>query len=107
MTNATFNLSEESTFELISLLRHNLDDWAEFYTEGNFCPSLDDSDVTEENICQVLTDELKTHLPWKILNQLRKSTFFNTQKTAKEYEIERLKRDIEKALNPWNIKYPY
>ena len=103
MTKTRLNLSEESLFELISLLRHDLDSWAEFYTEGNFCPSLNDPGVTEENICQVLTDELKMHLSWKILNQVRTSTFFNTQKTAKEYEVERLKRDIEKALNPWNV----
>ena len=98
MTKTRLNLSEESVFELISLLRHDLDKWAEFYTDhGPF-----DCDI--KDICQESTNQLKTHLSWKMLNQLKTSTFFNTQKTAKEYQVEQLKRDIEKALNPWNIE---
>ena len=59
------NLSDDSLLELISILSHDLDAWAEFYTDT--CPF----DCNEENICEVSTNELK--------------------------------RDIEKALNPWNI----
>jgi len=97
MTKTRLNLSEESLLELICLLRHNLDDWADFYTDhGPF-----DCDV--ENICQESTKQLKTHIAWKILNQVNNSSFFKTQKTAKEWEVKRIKKDIEKALNPWNI----
>ena len=64
MTKTRLNLSEESVFELISLLRHDLDKWAEFYTDhGPF-----DCDI--KDICQESTKQLKTHLSWKILNQL-------------------------------------
>ena len=97
MTKTRLNLSEESVFELISLLRHDLDKWAEFYTDhGPFNCDIKD-------ICQESTKQLKTHLSWKILNQLNASTFFNTQKTTDEYHAKLLKRAIEKDLNPWNI----
>jgi len=97
MTKTRFNLSEESTLELISILRHDLDEWADFYTDhGPF-------DCDEEDICQESTNQLKTHISWKILNQINASSFFKTQKTAKEWQVKRIKKDIEKALNPWNI----
>ncbi len=92
------NLSDDSLFEIISILRHDLDAWADFYTDN--CPF----DCEVDNISQVSTNELKKHISWKILNQINKSNFFNTQKIAKDWQIKRIRKDIDKALNPWNIE---
>ena len=92
------SLSDDSLFELISILSHDLDAWSEFYTDhGPF-------DCDADNICEELTNELKKHISWKILNQINKSNFFNNQKIAKDWQVKRIKKDIEKALNPWNIE---
>ena len=97
MTKTRLNLSEKSTLELISLLRHDLDEWANFYTDNGLgCD-------TEDDPIEFYTNQIKNHLAWKILNQLKNSDFFETQKTAKEWEVKRIKTDINKALNPWNF----
>lgn len=91
------NLSDDSLFELMSILRHDLEEWADFYTDhGSF-----DCDV--ENTCKEATNDLKEHIAWKILNQINNSNFLNTQKIAKDWQVKRIKKDIAKALNPWNI----
>jgi len=94
----TLNLSDDSLLEIISILSHDLDAWAEFYTDT--CPF----DCDADNICEVSTNELKKHISWKILNKINNSNFFNTQKIAQDWQVKRIKKDIEKALNPWNIK---
>ena len=97
MTKTRLNLSEKSTLELISLLRHDLDEWANFYTDNGLgCD-------TEDDPIEFCTNQIKNHLSWKILNQLKNSNFFETQKTAKEWEVKRIKKDINKALNPLNF----
>jgi len=97
MTQNKLNLSDESLFELMSILRHDLEKWSEFYTDT--CPF----DCDANNICEVSTNELKKHISWKILNEINKSNFFNTQKIAKDWQVKRIRKEIEKALNPWNI----
>ena len=97
MTKTRFNLSEKSTLELICLLRHDLDEWANFYTDNGLgCD-------TEDDPIEFCTNQIKNHLSWKILNQLKNSNFFETQKTAKDWEVKQIKKDINKALNPWNF----
>ncbi len=91
------NLSDHSLLELVSILRHDLEEWSEFYTDT--CPF----DCNADNICQVSTNELKKHISWKILNQINNSNFLNNQKIAKAWQVKRIKKDIAKALNPWNI----
>ena len=91
------NLSDHSLLDLVSILRHDLDEWSKFYTDT--CPF----DCEVDDICQVSTDELKKHISWKILNGINNSNFLNNQKIAKDWQVKRLRKDIEKALNPWNI----
>ena len=97
MTKTRLNLSEKSTLELICLLRHDLDEWANFYTDNGLGCN------TEDDPVEFCTNQIKNHLSWKILNQLKNSNFFETQKTAKEWEVKSIKKDINKALNPWNF----
>ena len=97
MTKTRLNLSEESTLQLIGLLRHDLEEWANFYTDNGLgCD-------TEEDPIEWCTNQIKHTLSWKILNQLKNSNFFETQKTAKEWQVKRIKKDINNALNPWNF----
>ena len=97
MTTTRLNLSEDSTFQLIGLLRHDLEEWANFYTDNGLgCD-------TEEDPAEWCTNQIKHTLSWKILNQLKNSNFFETQKTAEEWQVKRIKKDINNALNPWNF----
>tara|TARA_R100000900_G_C3328495_1_gene162853 strand:- start:197 stop:496 length:300 start_codon:yes stop_codon:yes gene_type:complete len=97
MTKTRLNLSEESTLQLIGLLRHDLEEWANFYTDNGLgCD-------TEDDPIEWCTNQIKHTLSWKILNQLKNSNFFETQKIAKEWQVKRIKKDINNALNPWNF----